>query len=229
MGLKLHNISKVLIIIYFGNLLLYSFSSIFSFDYFEKIFWFIRIPILVVLYYTTSMKKQTLYFLALILYQLASILFATSNPAFFTWASISSLCFKVCLCFLVVDLVTKKIKIAVAVAMIPFFVLFLYVIDFVVLSLGDTYIIWILNTLLTSFIVGIAVIYYINNSDKKGYWLLISAILFVIQIAAFFVNKFYVKNEAIYQIVILSYGVSHFTFYKFLVIKEYERIPYHNN
>lgn len=229
MGLKLLDISKVLIIIYLGNLFLYSFSSIFSFDSFEKIFWFLRIPILVVLYYITSVKKQVLYFLALTLYQLASILFATSNPAFFTWGSISSLCFKICYCFLIADLVTKQIKIAVAVAIIPFFVLLLYFIDFVVLSLGDTYIIWILNTLLTSFIASVAIIYYINNSDKKGYWLVISAILFLVQIAAFFVNKFYVKNEAIYQIVILAYGVSHFTFYKFLILNENEHHLSQNN
>ncbi len=220
MGLKLLNISKILIIIYFGNLLLYSFSSIFAFGAIEKIFWFIRIPILIVLYLVSSPKKQIIYIIALLCYQLASVLFTIGSPLTFNWASVSSLFFKLCFCILVVNLVSKQIKIAVAVAMIPFFVLLLYFIDFVVLSLGDTYLIWILNTLLTSFIASVAIIYYINNSDKKGYWLLISAILFVVQIAAFFVNKFYVKNEAIYQIVILAYGISHFTFYKFLILKE---------
>jgi hypothetical protein len=31
-----------------------------------------------------------------------------------------------------------------------------------------------------------------------------------------------VKNEAIYQMVIFSYGISHFAFYKFLILKEKE-------
>lgn len=229
MGLKLHNISKVLIIIYFGNLLLYSFSSMFDFEIPEKIFWFLRIPILIVLYFFSSQKKQLVYFLALLFYQSASFSFTLNSDFFFALASVCSLFFKICLCFLVFDLITQQTKIAVFVAIIPFFVLYLYLVDFVDFSLGDTYYIWILNAFLTSFIGGIAIINYVNNSDKKGYWLLISAILFVVQIGAFFINKFYVKNEAIYQIVILSYGVSHFTFYKFLIIKEYERIPSHNN
>ena len=122
--------------------------------------------------------------------------------------------------FLVFDLITQQTKIAVFVAIIPFFVLYLYVVDIVDSSLGNTYYIWILNTFFTSLIGGVAIINYVNNSDKKGYWLLISAILFVVQIGAFFINKFYVKSEAIYQIVILAYGISHFTFYKFLILKE---------
>lgn len=201
----------------------------FDFEIPEKIFWFLRIPILIVLYFFSSQKKQLVYFLALLFYQSASFSFTLNSDFFFALASVCSLFFKICLCFLVFDLITQQTKIAVFVAIIPFFVLYLYLVDFVDFSLGDTYYIWILNAFLTSFIGGIAIINYVNNSDKKGYWLLISAILFVVQIGAFFINKFYVKNEAIYQIVILSYGVSHFTFYKFLIIKEYERIPSHNN
>lgn len=220
MDLKLYNLSKVLIILYFGNLLLYSFSSMFDFEIPEKIFWFLRIPILIVLYFVSSQKKQLIYFLALLLYQFASIFFTLSSADFFALASICSLFFKICLCFLVFDLITEQTKIAVLVAIIPFFVLYLYLVDIVDSSLGDTYYIWILNTFFTSLIGGVAIINYVNNSDKKGYWLLISAILFVVQIGAFFVNKFYVKSEAIYQIVILAYGISHFTFYKFLILKE---------
>ncbi len=220
MDLKLHKLSKLLIILYFGNLLLYSFSSMFDWEFFEKIFWFIRIPILLVLYFVSSSKKQLVYFLALLFYQFASVFFTLSFTDFFALASICSLFFKICLCFLVFDLITQQTKIAVFVAIIPFFVLYLYLVDFVDNSLGDAYYIWILNTFCTSLIGGVAIINYVNNSDKKGYWLLISAILFVVQIGAFFINKFYVKNEAIYQIVILAYGISHFTFYKFLLLKE---------
>lgn len=220
MDLKLHNLSKVLIILYFVNLLFYSFSSMFGFEIPEKIFWFLRIPILIVLYFVSSQKKQLVYFLALLLYQCASVFFTLSSTDSFLLASICSLSFKICLCFLVFDLITQQTKIAVFVAIIPFFVLYLYVVDIVDSSLGNTYYIWILNTFFTSLIGGVAIINYVNNSDKKGYWLLISAILFVVQIGAFFINKFYVKSEAIYQIVILAYGISHFTFYKFLILKE---------
>jgi peptidoglycan/LPS O-acetylase OafA/YrhL len=122
----------------------------------------------------------------------------------------------------VLDLVTSKNRLAVTIAVIPFFVIYLYIINFVIDSLGDSYYIWIFNALLTSFLGGVAIINYINTPGKKEYWLLVSAIFFIIQIGAFFINKFYVKNEAVYQLVILLYGVSHFTFYQFLILKENE-------
>ncbi|MDP1995495.1 MAG: hypothetical protein Q8K40_09655, partial [Ignavibacteria bacterium] len=114
----------------------------------------------------------------------------------------------------------KENRLAISLACLPFFILFLYLIELVLHSLGDSLWIWILNALITSIIGGIAIIHYNNVFDLKGYWLLISSILFIIQIGAFFINKFYIKSEAIYQMVIFFYGLSHFTFYKFMILRE---------
>ena len=220
--MKLQNSSNLLIILYFINLVLYSFSSLLEVQDFEAVFWFIRIPILMVLYYITSKKKQPIYLVGLMLYQCASVFFATGDTSLFIFGTLSSVLFKLCLSLLVLDLVTSKNRLAVTIAVIPFFVIYLYIINFVIDSLGDSYYIWIFNALLTSFLGGVAIINYINTPGKKEYWLLVSAIFFIIQIGAFFINKFYVKNEAVYQLVILLYGVSHFTFYQFLILKENE-------
>ncbi len=223
MVMKLLNLTKILIILYFVNLFLYSISSFIGIEEFEKVFWFIRIPILFFLYFFSSKKRQLLYFIALLLYQLASVSFYISTPSAFIYGTFYSVLFKFSLVLLVLDLVTKKNRLAVGIALIPFFIFYLYIIEIVVDSLGEVYYVWIINAFLTSFIGGVAIINYVNNSDQKSYWLLISAILFVIQIGAFFINKFYIKNEAIYQMVILAYAISHFTFYKFLILKEEEK------
>lgn len=220
--MKLQIFSKILVILYFVNLLLYSFSSFLDLQKFETIFWFVRIPLLIILYYISSSKKQIVYFTGLLFYQGASVFFATGDSSLFIYGTISSVIFKLCLSILVVDLITEKNKWAISISVIPFFVIYLYIINFVMESLGDSYYVWIMNAFLTSFLGGVAIINYINTPGKKEYWLLVSTIFFIIQIGAFFINKFYVKNEAIYQIVILLYGVSHFTFYKFLIIKEDE-------
>ncbi len=220
--MKLLNFSKILIILYFINLVLYSLFSLLDNEESGKYFWFARIPILAVLYFISSKEKKLIYFAGLLFYQLASVFFFTGNPNYFLFGTLSSVLFKVCLVLLIFTLVTVKNRTAIGLAILPFFVLYLYVIELVVDSLGDTYYIWIINALLTSFIGGVAIVYYLNDSDEKGAWLLISAILFIVQIAAFFINKFYVKNEGIYQMIILSYGISHFTFYKFLILKENE-------
>lgn len=213
-----------LLLIYFINLVLYSLCSIFNITLGESIFWFIRIPILLILYFISG-KKNTLYIIALLFYQFASMIFATSNPHIFIFGSVLSVGFKFLLLLILIPFINKENRVAVGIACLPFFIIYLYLIELVLHSLGDSLLIWIINAFITSIIGGIAIINYNNNHDLKGYWLLISAILFIIQIGAFFINKFYIKSEAIYQMVIFSYGFSHFTFYKFMILKEQEKSP----
>lgn len=221
--MKQKDITKLLIILYFINLFLYSFFSLINKEEMTEVFWFVRVPILLILYFISSKKKNILYFSGLLLYQLASVFFYIGTDNGFIYATVSSMLFKFCLVLLILDLVTKSNYKAISVAFIPFFIFYLYIIEFVVNSLGDSYYIWILNSLFTSFIGGVAIINYVNEPKQKNYWLLISSILFIIQIGAFFINKFYIKNEGIYQMVILAYGISHFTFYKFMILKEEEK------
>jgi len=221
--MKLKDISKLLIILYFVNLFLYSFFSLLNIEEMTEIFWFIRIPILLLLYFISSKKRNILYFGGLILYQLASVFFYVGTKDAFLYATVSSMLFKFCLVLLIIDLVRKSNYKAICIAFIPFFVIYLYIIEFVVNSLGDSYYLWIVNALFTSFIGGVAIINYVNDPKQKNYWLLVSSILFIVQIGAFFINKFYIKNEGIYQMVILAYGISHYTFYKFMILKEKEK------
>ena len=139
------------------------------------------------------------------------------------YGSFCSIGYKLLLLIILLPLITKENRLAISLACLPFFMIYLYIIELVLLSLGDSLMVWILNALITSVIGGIAIIHYNNNYDLKGYWLLISSILFIIQIGAFFINKFYIKSEAIYQMVIFFYGLSHFTFYKFMILKEQEK------
>ena len=213
---------KTLILVYFLNLVFYSICSFYKLTTAESVFWFLRIPLLLILYLITG-KNNIIYISSLLLYQLASFLFATGNQDLFMYGSISSIGYKLLLLVILIPLITKKNRLAICIACLPFFVSYLYIIELVLHSLGDSLIIWILNALITSIIGGIAIIHYHNNYDLKGYWLLISSILFIIQIGAFFINKFYLKSEAIYQMVIFFYGLSHFTFYKFMILKEKEK------
>lgn len=221
-NMKLQDLPKILIFLYFVNLFAFSCISLLGVQNYESGFWYLRIPILMILYYISSKKRNLIYFLGLVLYQTASFLFATQDPNLFLFGTISSMLFKFCLVILIVDLIKIQNKLAISIAAIPFFVIYLYIIDFVGFSLGDSYYIWVVNAFLTSFLGGVAIINHINNSDPKGFWLVVSAILFIVQIGAFFINKFYLRSEAIYQMVILLYGVSHFTFYKFMILKEKE-------
>lgn len=218
---KNKNFIQISIFIYFINLILYSIFSFLEYPTIENIFWFLRIPILLFIYLVTG-KKNSIYICSLILYQFASYFFAIGNPFFFMVGSFTSVAYKLSLLFLLLPLITKKDWLKVIFTCLPFFLCYLFLIELVAYSLKDTKIIWIFNALITSVIGGVAIIQYNKNDDLKGYWLVISSLLFIIQIGAFFINKFYIKSEAIYQMVILSYGLSHFAFYKYMILKENE-------
>ena len=173
------NTATILILVYFLNLLLFSICSFFKFTTAETFFWASRIPILIILYLITG-KKNMIYILSLLLYQLASYLFAGGNPDLFIYGSLSSVGYKLLLLVILLPLITKKNILAISLASLPFFILYLCIIELVLPSLGDTLITWVLNALITSIIGGIAIIHNNNTYDLKGFWLLISAILFII-------------------------------------------------
>jgi uncharacterized membrane protein HdeD (DUF308 family) len=74
--------------------------------------------------------------------------------------------------------------------------------------------------LLTSFIGGIALYNYLFEDENKNFWLLISAVLFVIQIGIFFINKYYLETPTLRTLTVILFGVSNFTFYKFMIFNE---------
>lgn len=215
-------ISKLLIIVYFGSVCLFMISTLFEFKLIRDISFLSRMPIFFVLYFLNSKQKKNVYFLTLLLYQLSSVFYVQEGMQMFFYGSIMSLLFKTSLLFLLRSFFKKENIIAFVIASLPFFVVYLYIIQFVINALVETYFIWILNALITSLIGGIAIITYLNNSSQKTFWLLISAILLLIQVGGFFIHKFYIYNIAIYQIVILAYTFSQFTFYRFMIFKDNE-------
>ena len=77
-----------------------------------------------------------------------------------------------------------------------------------------------LNGFLTAFIGGMATFNFLFQDKIRLYWLLISAILFTIQIGGFLINKYYFPDEVLKKTTIILYGISNFTFYKFVVLHE---------
>lgn len=216
-----NNYITIGIVIFFVNLILYSTCSYLEYPVTHNIFWYLRIPLLLAIYLLSG-EKNVFYIVSLVLYQIASLFFAFGSTNLFILGSIASLSYKLCLFYLLFPIVVKKDYLKIAVLCLPIFIIYLFIVDLVAIDLGSTKFLWIINSLITSIMGGIAIIHYNKNYDLKGYWLIISSILFIIQIGAFFINKFYLKNGSIYQMVIFSSGISHFAFYKFIVLKEDE-------
>lgn len=209
-----------LIILYFAVIVIYSICVYLDFQPFRGILGSLRIPILMILYFYSSKVRNYIYFVALLFYQAASVLFNINSEKSLFYGVLASVIFRFLLIVLVYNAVDNKKWTATLITSLPFLFVYFYLIDLVKEALGDGYYPWILNGFLTAFLGGLAVTNYINTVSKKSFWLLLSAMLFVVQIGMYFINKFYLKQQIFLQLIILFYGISHYTFYKFMIVDE---------
>jgi len=219
---KKHSVILGLSILYFSIIVLYSICVYYDYQPLKFGLGFMRIPVLTVLYFYSSDERNYIYFLALLFYQIASVLFSINTDIALLYAVLASVVYRFLMVVLVYKTIEDKKWNITLMTSIPLLIVYLCLVDLVKDALGDSYVPWVINGFLTAFLGGLAVTNYVFKDDRKSFWLLISALLFVVQIVLFFMNKFYLKQQIFLQLVILFYGVSHYTFYKFMIIKERE-------
>ncbi len=209
-----------LTILYFVVIVVFSFFSLQSYPILDSIIGGIRIPLLILLYYLSSKTKSTLYFSALILFFFA-YLFFKENTSFCNFlGAIISLLYRLLIFIIVYKSIENKNWAAIMLASIPFFFVYLYFLLLMEKDIKMDFYPWVLNGFLTSFIGGMATFNFLFQDKTRLYWLFISAILFVIQIGAFLINKYYFPDEVLRKLTIILFGISNFTFYKFVLHQE---------
>lgn len=212
-----NNSERNISLLYFTSVIITALFSQKSLPLLWEFFSLSRIPLLIILYFSISKKKNIVYFIALILFLLTHLLFKYRQPDL---AGFSSLLYR----FLTFILVFKSFKnknwFALSLAAIPFLGIYLLLLLFISDFILDSIYFWLLNGFFTSLIGGMAIYNYIYENENKNFWLLISAILFIIQIGFFFFNHFYLPEKILVQMTIILFGVSNFTFYKFILVSE---------
>jgi hypothetical protein len=209
-----------LTIFYFVVIVAFSFLNLKSYPVLEFLLGSIRIPILIAMYFIASKTKSSLYFSALILFFFAYLFFREGSLIANFLGAVISLAYRFLIFIIVFQSIQNKNWIAIFLASIPFFFIYLYVLLLIEKEIKIDFYPWVLNGFLTSFIGGMATFNFLFQDNKRLYWLFISAILFVIQIGAFLINKYYLPNEILKILTIILFGVSNFTFYKFVLLQE---------
>jgi hypothetical protein len=215
-----------LTILYILVVVTFSFLNLKSFPVLEFLLGSIRIPILILMYYLASKVKSTLYFSALILFFFAYLFFRENTPFFNFIGAIISLAYRILIFIIVYKSIENKNWLAIVLASIPFFFIYLYALLLIEKEVKMDFYPWVLNGFLTSFIGGMATFNFLFQDKKRLYWLFISAILFVIQIGMFLINKYYFPDEILRMLTIILFGVSNFTFYKFVLLQEELKLKY---
>ena len=215
-----------LTILYILAVVTFSFLDLKSFPILEFLLGSIRIPLLILMYFLASKVKSTLYFSALILFFFA-YLFFRENTTFFNFiGAIISLAYRILIFIIVYKSIENKNWLAIVLASIPFFFIYLYALLLIEKEVKMDFYPWVVNGFLTSFIGGMATFNFLFQDKKRLYWLIISAILFVIQIGVFLINKYYFPDEILRMLTIILFGISNFTFYKFVLLQEELKLKY---
>lgn len=212
----------ILTIIYFIVIIVFSFFDFEEYPILNYIIGGSRIPLLIFIYWLHSHKKNFTYLSALILFFFAYVLFLKNTPERLLLGSIVSLIYRFLIFLLVYKSIQNKNWFALSLSSIPFLFTYLYFLFLISEFLNADIYLWILNGLLTSLIGGIALYNYLFEDENKNFWLLISAILFVVQIGVFFIHKYYLEAPELKSLGIILFGISNFTFYKFMI--SYEEI-----
>ncbi|WP_150111884.1 hypothetical protein [Flavobacterium sasangense] len=215
-----------LTILYILVVVAFSFLNLKSFPVLEFLLGSIRIPILILMYFLASKIKSTLYFSALILFFFAYLFFRENTPFFNFIGAIISLAYRILIFIIVYKSIENKNWLAIVLASIPFFFIYLYALLLIEKEVKMDFYPWVINGFLTSFIGGMATFNFLFQDKKRLYWLFISAILFVIQIGVFLINKYYFPDEILRTLTIILFGISNFTFYKFVILKEELKLKY---
>ena len=215
-----------LTILYILVVVAFSFFDLKSFPILEFLLGSIRIPLLILMYFLASKIKSTLYFSALILFFFAYLFFRENTPFFNFIGAIISLAYRILIFIIVYKSIENKNWLAIVLASIPFFFIYLYALLLIEKEVKMDFYPWVINGFLTSFIGGMATFNFLFQDKKRLYWLFISAILFVIQIGVFLINKYYFPDEILRMLTIILFGISNFTFYKFVLLQEELKLKY---
>jgi len=210
----------ILTIIYFIVIVIFSMFDFSDYPSTNYILGGSRIPLLIIIYWLHSQKRNILYLTALLLFFFSYIMFMDNAPERSFYGSITSLLYRFLIFLLVYKSVRNKNWFALFLASIPFLFTYSYFLLLINEFLNADIYPWVLNGLLTSFIGGIALYNYLFEDENKNFWLLISAVLFVIQIGVFFIHKYYVEAPELRTLTIILFGISNFTFYKFMISDE---------
>ena len=219
-NIKSTNEVNVLILLFFVVTLAEVLAEFFSFSNFIYLLKPLICPILIVIYWKSSVKKNSYFILALIFGFVANIFFIAKDFSSMLLGSLFFMFYRILIIYLVIKIVRVKKYLPVFLGSIPFAIIFLYVTSLTIDMLGNGLYIYIMQIIYMSFLGGFSLANYIIDSNKMNFWLLISSILFTF-IQFIIILKMYYINMFIFQpIAMIFYAFAQFSLYKFMILSE---------
>ncbi|MDI9309884.1 MAG: lysoplasmalogenase family protein [Limnohabitans sp.] len=178
------------------------------------------VPILTFIYWKKSRTRDFAYIVAMFFVLLANIFFISTDINSLIIGSLFYLFYRV----LIIHLVIKHLKLThylpICLGSLPFLAIFGYVAFIAKENMGVGFYVYMLQTILMSFLAGYSLAAYMIDANKKNYWLLIGNILFSV-VHLMVVFKIYFLDMLIFQpIAMICYVMAQYFIYKFIILSE---------
>jgi hypothetical protein len=215
-----NRLHKLIVQIYFALTALLVICELFNYKQILLIFKPMLIPLLIVLYFLTSSKKNVMYILALAFALLSNIFFLSDAPIYLVYGIIAFMAYRILSIIVVVRLVDKILWLPFIIATLPFLFIFSCLINLTLTSDMPSFYPTIINGLLIAALAGIALSNYVMNDNKANSWLAISTLLFIVLVFLFMIQNYYLANIAFKPMSAFIFAFAHYTFYKFVIEAE---------
>lgn len=213
--------ANMLIALFFLVSLSEAIAEFFEYRSFIFIFKMLLMPILMLLYWTTSSVKNLYYLIALFFAFIANMLFIYNEDFdFIIFGATTFLVYRIITIYLIMKFVKIKSYFPVIIGSLPFLFIYFYLTCLTIDELGDGLFVYIIQAMFMSFLGGLSVGVYMINDNRKNYWLLISTLLFTVNQILLVIKLFYLSVITFQPISMALYCFAQYGFYKFIILSE---------
>ncbi|SHI93838.1 lysoplasmalogenase family protein [Flavobacterium terrae] len=213
--------ANMLIALFFLVSLSEAIAEFFEYRSFIFIFKMLLMPILMLLYWTTSSVRNLYYLIALFFAFIANMLFIYNEDFdFIIFGATTFLVYRIITIYLIMKFVKIKSYFPVIIGSLPFLFIYFYLTCLTIDELGDGLFVYIIQAMFMSFLGGLSVGVYMINDNRKNYWLLISTLLFTVNQILLVIKLFYLSVITFQPISMALYCFAQYGFYKFIILSE---------
>lgn len=179
--------------------------------------------LLMTLYWCASKRRNPFFFTVMTLSLVTNVLFVPDTPTMLFYGLLVFLAHRILIIIYIVKLLKMKDYIPVAIATIPFLLVYFYLFLITNGIPQNSFAVLVIQNILMSVLCGIAFSHYMMQDNKKNSWLLLSGILFGSLHFIVFVEKFYLMgfSPALFRPMAMGLNaMAFYTFFEFVMATE---------
>ncbi len=182
------------------------------------------LPTLILIYYRNSPRTNYIFILALVFSWIANIFFIKQTFLSIFTGAIFFFFYRSLIIYIVLKHVRLPGIFPVIVGCMPFFFVYMYLINLTYELLGDGLLIFVIQCIIISLLGGLSVGNFMLRSNRAAVYLLFSTLLFAMTQFIFVIRLYYTSINIFQPVAMLLFVVAQYIFYRFMILSENEKL-----